>query len=416
VDYQELRVYPGNYDAFEQAKALATTQREAEAERAEQRIEELQEFIDRFRVKASKARQAQSRKKQIERIELPEVKRSSRRAPAFRFEQARPTGREALRVVGVSKAYGDNPVLRDVTFSVERGERVAIVGPNGVGKSTLLRGIAGVLALDAGTVELGHEVRSGYFAQDHRELLQGGETAYEWLCSAGGTGDIPTVRGMLGAVLFTGDDADKRIRDLSGGEAARLLLAALMLRKPNVLLLDEPTNHLDLEGREALLRALQEFKGTVLFVSHDRHFVASLGTRVLAISRDGVDDFHGDYERYLLERGEDHLDATRAVAARRAPQRAPVPPESADYQERKDRRRNLAALKRTVERLEREVADLEAELASLEAAFAETTYYERTPRESLERDARRREAILTRLAEALEEWEQAAAELESITV
>jgi ATPase subunit of ABC transporter with duplicated ATPase domains len=414
VDYQELHLYPGNYDAFERAKMLATAQREVEAKRTEQRIEELQEFVDRFRVKATKARQAMSRKKQIERIELPEVKRSSRRAPFLRFEQVRPAGREVLRVRGVSKAYGDTQVLQDVTFTVERGEKVAIVGPNGVGKSTLLRALAGVLEPDAGDVELGHEVQTGYFAQDHHEQLRGRESAYEWLCSAGETGDIPTVRGMLGAVLLSGDDVNKQLGDLSGGEAARLLLAALMLRKPNVLLLDEPTNHLDLEGREALMRALSEFKGTVLFVSHDRNFVASLGTRVLAISPEGIDDFRGDYEAYLNARGDDHLDASVAAAARRAASSGRAEPQPAGYEQRKGQRRNLAALKRTVEGLEREVASLETELAALDAKFADRRHLERATREVLERDAQRREQVQGRLAEAIAEWEQAAAELETV--
>ena len=411
VDYHELRVYPGNYDAFESAKALATKQREAEAERAEQKIEDLQEFIDRFRVKASKARQAQSRKKQIERIEMPEVKRSSRKAPGFKFAQRRPSGREVLRVTGIHKAYGATQVLRDVTFGIERGEKVAIVGPNGIGKSTLLRIIAGMLEADSGSVTLGHEVATGYFAQDHAELLHERESAYEWLCGAGSTSDIPTVRGMLGALLFSGSDADKQIADLSGGESARLLLAAMMLQQPNLLLLDEPTNHLDLEGREALMHALAAYPGTVLFVSHDRHFVATVGTRVLAVTPDGVDDFAGGYEEYLRERGEDYLDVERA----RRPQMMSASSAAAPvtgYVQRKGQRRNMAALRRTVERLEREVADLETEGARLEAVFGDATYYERVGREQFEREAERREAVQKRLVAAMWEWEQAAAELE----
>ena len=414
VDYQELRVYPGNYDAFEAAKALATTQRSAEIARTEQKIEEMQRFIDRFGSKATKARQANARKKQVEKMELPEVKRSSRRAPAFTFEQRRPSGREALKIVGVSKAYGETRVLRDVTLTVERGERVAIVGPNGVGKSTLLRIIAGVLEPDAGTVTFGHELQLGYFAQDHHEQLAGRDTAYEWLCGAGGSSDIPTVRGMLGRVLFTGDEADKHIDDLSGGEAARLLLAALMMRKPNLMLLDEPTNHLDLEGREALAQALRSYPGTLLFVSHDRNFVDEVGTRVLAISTEGVEDFSGGYEAYLRAHGEDYLDAVSAAAARRASAAPTAEATPASYADRKDARRSLAALRRTVEKLEAEVGALEAELARIEAAFADPNYFLKSGRGQLEQDSTRREQVQRRLGAAIAEWEAAAAELETL--
>ena len=287
-------------------------------------------------------------------------------------------------------------------------------GPNGVGKSTLLRIIAGVLDADAGTVTLGHEAQLGYFAQDHHEQLSGRDTAYEWLCGAGGSSDIPTVRGMLGRVLFTGDEADKHIDDLSGGEAARLLLAALMMRKPNLMLLDEPTNHLDLEGREALAQALRAYPGTLLFVSHDRNFVDEVGTRVLAVSTEGVEDFGGGYEAYLRAHGEDYLDAASAVAARRTAAGTSAEVSPASYSERKDARRNLAALRRSVERLEAEVAELEAELGRIEAAFAAPDYFMQAGRGQLERDSARREQVQRRLGEAIAEWEAAAADLETL--
>ncbi|MEI6664674.1 MAG: ATP-binding cassette domain-containing protein [Chloroflexota bacterium] len=413
VDYQELRVYPGNYDAFEAAKALAMTQREAEISRTEQKIEEMQKFIDRFGSKATKARQANARKKQVEKMELPEIKRTSRKHPGFAFDQRRPSGREALSVKQVSKAYGETRVLQNVSLTVERGEHVAIVGPNGVGKSTLLRMIADVLERDEGTIDYGHEIQAGFFAQDHHEQLEGRETAYEWLCGAGGSSDIPTVRGMLGRVLFTGDEADKRVDDLSGGEAARLLLASLMMRKPNLMLLDEPTNHLDLEGREALANALAKYPGTLLFVSHDRTFVSTVGTRVLAISPEGVEDFGGGYEEYLRMTGADYLDAAAAQKDRRAAAKTAVT-EPATYEDRKDSRRNLAALKRTVEKLEAEVGKLEKELAQLEASFAQPDYFMKAGRGQLEKDSMRRDQVQKRLAEAITEWEAGAAELEVV--
>lgn len=414
VDYQQLTFYTGDYDAFERAKVLAVTQRDVEIARTEARIEEMQEFIDRFRAKASKARQATARKKQVEKMELPEVRRSSRRAPAFRFQQVRPSGKETLAVLDVAKAYDGVPVLQDVSLTINRGERVAVIGPNGVGKSTLLRIIVGDLSADGGSVRTGHEVHVGYFAQDHHEQLHGHETAYEWLSGAGGSSEIASVRDTLGLVLFSGEEADKQIADLSGGEAARLRLAALMMRRPNLLILDEPTNHLDLEGREALMRSLREYPGTLLFVSHDRNFVAHVGTRIVAITADGMDDFSGDYEAYLHARGEDYLDAASLRAGRREVARESETAAPGDYVERKDRRRNFAALRRAVERLEGTIAALETEFAVLEAAFADATYYQRTPRDEFERAAYRREEVQVLLDAALEEWEQTAAELDAI--
>lgn len=415
VDYQELRVYTGNYDGFEAAKTLAVTQKEAELVRAEQRIDELQEFIDRFRAKATKARQASARKKQVAKMEVPELKRSSRRSPAFRFGARRPSGREVLTVKGVAKRFGEGPaVLQDVGFAVERGQRLAVVGPNGAGKSTLLNIVRGALPADSGSVLLGHEVSMGYFAQDHHDLLQGDSTAYDWLCSATGISDIPTIRGTLGAVLLSGDDALKRLRDLSGGESARLLLAAIMLQQPNLLLLDEPTNHLDLEGREALMHALEAYPGTVVFVSHDRHFVSGVGTRVLALSTDGIEDFDGNYEEYLQKQGADYL--AGALAASTAAVAAGPSEGSGSYTDRKERRRNLALLKRTVERLEREAAELERAIADLEATFADPAYYQRTEREQLEADVGRQQELRGRLSATMAEWEESTMALEALEV
>ncbi|MCC6236880.1 MAG: ATP-binding cassette domain-containing protein, partial [Dehalococcoidia bacterium] len=433
LDYQELHLYTGDYDAFEAAKALATTQREADIARAEAKIEDLQEFVDRFRAKATKARQASARKKQVEKIEIPEVKRSSRRAPAFAFGIVRPSGREVLRVEGVSKRYGDRQVLHDVTFNVERGERVAVVGPNGIGKSTLLKIIVGAIEADAGTTALGHEVHLGYFAQDHAEVLHGDRSAFQWLGAAGGTSELAAIRGMLGRVLLGGDASEKRVSDLSGGEATRLILGALMLRRPNLLVLDEPTNHLDLESREALMNALRAYPGTLLFVSHDRNFVSAVGTRVLGLTVGGIEDFPGTYEEYIAKEGEDYLALGAATSARSsngtAPPRTlidalPVPPmtpatprsSAEDYASRKDRRATEARLRREIARLEASVADLEAALASTERELADPTYYQRVDRAQLERDVQRQRDLQAQLAAALATWEATTLEFEALTL
>jgi ATPase subunit of ABC transporter with duplicated ATPase domains len=413
LDYLELRLYRGDYDAFERAKTLAVAQKDAEIARTEDRIEEMQRFIDRFRAKATKARQASARKKQVEKMELPEIRRSSRRSPGFAFEQSRPAGRAPLRVEGLTKRYGDHVVLRDVSFELERGDRLAVVGPNGVGKSTLLKVIAGVLEPDAGAAELGYEARLGYFAQDVHDELRGSQSAFDWLATATGEADTGALRNMLGRALFSGDDVHKRVGDLSGGESARLLLAALMLRKPNLLVLDEPTNHLDLEGREALMLALRDYAGTLVFVSHDRHFVANVGTRVLVLRPDGLDDFAGTYEEYLERLGDDYL-ASAGIAAPKRRRERREPAGANGYAAGKEQRRRSARLTRSVERLETEIAEVEALLAPIDARFADNDYYLRASLDEIREDERRQRELRDRLETAMRSWESAAQELEAL--
>ena len=261
IDYETVLGYPGNYAGFLRAKAAERERREKEIALREREITHHQKFVDRFRAKASKARQAQSRVRMIEKKAegLEELPKSSRRYPAFRFEQRRPSGKEVVKVTGVTKSFGDNRVLDGVDLRVARGDRLAIVGPNGIGKSTLLKVLTGRLEADAGAVEWGYETHPGYFAQDPKDHLGltggvgGRGTAVAWIsdyCPGRGTG---YARSRLGLVLLGGDDADKPLGALSGGETARLVLCSLMIRTPNVLLLDEPTNHLDLESIEALV-------------------------------------------------------------------------------------------------------------------------------------------------------------------
>ncbi len=414
VDYQELRLYPGNYDAFEAAKALAVAQKETEITRVEEKIAEMQRFIDRFRAKATKARQAQSRKKQVERMELPEITRSSRRYPAFRFRQRRPSGRELIAVKGICKTYGTQRVLEDVSFALERGERLAVVGPNGIGKSTLLKIVSGLLPADTGDVRTGYEMHLGYFAQDHHDVLQGRTSVYEWLHSQAPGESVGTLRGLLGRVLFSGEEVDKSIGDLSGGEAARLLLAALMLRQDNLLVLDEPTNHLDMEGREALMRALQEYDGTLIFVSHDRHFVSAVGRRILVLSEQGVEDVHGNYEDYLAAKGEDFLAGGAALGARAAGGKERGGATAGEYEDRKERKRTLGKLKREVERLEAEVVRQERALERMAARFAAEDYYAGTEWAQVQRDQQEQAAAQRRLQQTLAQWERAASELERL--
>jgi len=316
VDYQTVTLYQGNYTEFVEQKVGDRERKEKEIEGRQKEIAHHQKFVDKFKAKASKARQAQSKLKMIERKvdELEELPGSSRRYPKFRFIQRRPSGREVLKVQGLKKAFGEKEVLHGVDLQVNRGDRLVIMGPNGIGKSTLLKILVGDLKADSGSADWGYETHPGYFAQDHHEQLEGlDRTAEQWLWDFCPSKDRGFVRGHLGMMLFSGADGEKRLSALSGGEAARLVFSRLALQQPNVLVLDEPTNHLDLESIEALVAALQGYEGTLILVSHDRWFVGQLATRVVEISRDGIRDYHGTYEEYVHACGDDHLDADTVV-------------------------------------------------------------------------------------------------------
>jgi ATPase subunit of ABC transporter with duplicated ATPase domains len=319
VDYEQAILYPGNYTAFAEAKIANRERKESEIAKREAVIADQKKFIERFKAKATKARQAQSRVKRIAKIQIERLAESSRRYPKIRFEMRRPSGKEVLRVEGLSKAY-DAPVLQDVSFSIRRGDRLAIIGPNGIGKSTLLKILIGEVPEDAGEHEWGYEVQPGYFAQDQGAIYgDGSETVLNRLwdtCPERGVGEV---RSRLAAVLFDRHDVEKRVSSLSGGEMARLGFACLAVDGPNILVLDEPTNHLDLEGIEALAAALNAYEGTVILVAHDRWFVSQVATRILEIRADGVEDYQGSYEEYVASSNDDHLDFDEATRrARRA--------------------------------------------------------------------------------------------------
>ncbi|MEC7242032.1 MAG: ABC-F family ATP-binding cassette domain-containing protein [Myxococcota bacterium] len=315
VDYERATLYKGNYTAFVNAKAEERTRREAEIAKRKKEIADLDAFVTRFKAKASKARQANSKAKRMEKIVLEPLPQSSRRYPLFRLKARRPTGREVLSVDGVTKAFDDKIVLFDVSFKVERGEKVGIIGPNGIGKSTLLKILMDQLQADMGSSEWGYEVDCGYFPQDHHELLnKPKQTVKGYLWEAKATESMGFVHGKLAEVLFSRDEIEKKLDVLSGGEAARLLLCRIGVEEPTVLVLDEPTNHLDLEGIESLAKGLQDFEGAVIFVSHDRWFVDAVATRIIEINEDGVVDYPGTYSEYVARNEQaNHLDA-EAVA------------------------------------------------------------------------------------------------------
>lgn len=307
IDYGTITPYTGNYDRSLELKAQAEEQRTSARKHQEAKIEQLQTFVEKFSAKASKAKQAQSKQKQIDRMELTEVKASNRGAPYFMFKQARPSGKRALLIDKVGKSFGDLTVLNNVSFQLMRGEKVAIIGANGIGKSTLLKIVMNELPADEGMYEWGHEASVGYFAQDHHEQLHGSQTLFQYLEDKAPHDMRDKVRSILGQMLFSGDDAHKLIAQLSGGEAARLLLGGLIITQPNVLIMDEPTNHLDLEAIAGLAKALKTYPGSCLFVSHDRDFVRALATRIIVLTPKGLKDITASYDEYLDAAGEDYL-------------------------------------------------------------------------------------------------------------
>jgi ATPase subunit of ABC transporter with duplicated ATPase domains len=267
-------------------------------------IADLKSFVSRFSANASKSRQATSRLKQIDKIQLEEIKPSSRQNPFIRFEQAKKLHRTALEVEGLAKSF-DEELFSGLNLQVNVGERVAIIGPNGIGKSTLLKCLVGDLEPNAGTVKWSENAEIGYYAQDHAQDFERDMNLYDWMSQWGQEGDDEQViRGTLGRMLFSQKEIDKSVKVISGGEQGRMLFGKLILQKPNIMLLDEPTNHLDMESIESLNLALENYPGTLLFVSHDREFVSSLATRIIELTPNGIVDFHGDYEEYLRSQGQ----------------------------------------------------------------------------------------------------------------
>jgi ATPase subunit of ABC transporter with duplicated ATPase domains len=299
IDYGEIRQYSGRYDKFLAEKKLIEEQKLAEKKSIEDKIERMQAFVDKFKAKASKARQAQSRVKMIEKIELPDIAHSSRVAPHFHFKPKRPSGKQILQVRKLGKTFQDKALFTNLHFDVQRGEKIAIVGENGVGKSTLIKILLGQVAPEHGSYEWGHEAHISYFSQDHHEDLHDSDQVLHWLTRAVSDTTEQLARKALAQVLFVKDDVEKNILTISGGEAARLLLAKMTLEAGNILVLDEPTNHLDIESTDALAEALRTYAGTLIFVSHDRHFIKHIANRILFISHSkGLIDYHGTFDQF----------------------------------------------------------------------------------------------------------------------
>ncbi len=311
LDYGELRLFPGNYDEYMIAATQAREKMHSENAKKKVKIAELQTFVSRFSANASKAKQASSRAKQLDKIELIEIKPSSRVNPYIRFEQDKKLFRLALEAEGVKKHYDNEaPLFENLDMMIEVGERVAIIGPNGIGKTTLLRTLLGDIEADSGKVKWSENSKLGSYAQDHSADFEKDMTLFDWMSQwKQPSDDEQVVRGVLGRLLFSQDDISKSVKIISGGEQGRMIFGKLMLQKPNILLMDEPTNHLDMESIESLNLALENYDGTLLFVSHDREFVSSLATRVIDMTATGIVNFDGNYEEYLRSQGLDQMGA-----------------------------------------------------------------------------------------------------------
>jgi ATPase subunit of ABC transporter with duplicated ATPase domains len=302
IDGGDLTTYSGNYDFYEQQREIAATQAEAQYARQQAMLAKEKAFIARFKARASHAAQVQSRVKKLEKIDVAEPPKK-RRVVEFDFRQPERSGEDVAKFEGVHKAYGDHVVYAGLDFLIRRKERWCVMGVNGAGKSTLLKLIAGASEPDAGNVTVGASVKLGYFAQHAMELLDEKDTVIEHLQKNFAHANIGTLRTLAGAFGFTGDDVDKSCRVLSGGEKARLVLATMLFDPPNFLVLDEPTNHLDMDTKEILVKALSNFEGTMLFVSHDRKFLGALSNRVLELSDGDVRTYGGGYTEYVAESG-----------------------------------------------------------------------------------------------------------------
>ena len=410
-------LYEGNYDDYLRQKEDRIALLTAQKKNQDRQVAETERFIERFRYKASKSRQVQSRVKALEKLERIEVPQVVRRAMRLVLPTPVRSGDEVVRLENIHKRYGDVEVYRGVDFRIRRGERVALVGPNGAGKSTLLRIVAGVLPFESGARQAGTKVDLAFYAQHQLEVLDSRRSVLEEIEADAHTEDVPRLRGQLGAFLFSGDDVDKKVSVLSGGEKARLALAKMLLRPSNFLVLDEPTNHLDVAACQVLENALRDYAGTLLFISHDRMFINALATRVVDVRHGTLIDYLGDYDRYLEKRdgaaeGAASTETTSADSGATS-KNAPLPSkrERMEAREReKERTRNLLRARKRLTAIEEELIEREEELEELSNQLAEPHVYR--DGEAVRSIEVARAELRTAIEAGYVEWERVAAEIE----
>ena len=420
-----MKSYSGNYDHYLKARSEEVKSIEAKARNQEQKIKDAQKFIDRFRSKATKARQAQSKIKLIEKMEMVKTHRSNKTIH-FSFPDAPHCGRVVTTISNLSKSFGKNVLYKDLRLTILRGDRIAIIGPNGCGKTTLLKMIAGEMLPDSGEISLGHEVDIAYFAQHHSDMLDPGKTVVEEVYKAVPEATIGFVRSVCGAFLFSGADVDKRINVLSGGERARVSLARLLVKPGNFMLMDEPTNHLDIQSSETLIDALKDYSGTLLFVSHNQSFVNSLATKIWDVVEQGIVEYPGSLNEYFLSIQEKekntveskahkstHDDEKVCLEKTAGKKREDIKREKRENAEKRQRIHNsVKPIRDNLTRLEDRIAKMEARQKEVEKNLADPDIF---------RDQERSVPLLAEyknLREKLDgcflEWEELQEELERI--
>ena len=411
---KRVQFYSGNYEKYLAQREERKTQLESSYRNQREKIEQLEAFINRFRYQATKAKQVQSRIKELERMERIEIP-PEEKTIHFRFPQPKPSGRTVAEFKDVAKSYGSKEVFRDVNFIIERGDRVALVGVNGAGKSTLIRMLDGSEPLTAGEYVLGHNAQPDYFAQDQYKVLDPERRMLDDIEQVAPRSTMTELRNLLGCFLFSDDDVFKQLGVLSGGERNRYALARMLLHPSNFLLLDEPTNHLDLRAKDVLLSALQEFSGTVVFVSHDRYFIDKLATRVFEVGDGKVEVFPGNYEDYLWRKqGGPGMVRTSTNGLGAEASNAPVPaPNGLQQPEPESRQKRvnpikLQQMKKRAGEIEEEITKLEAGITECEQALQNFVSVEETTRLTDLLAARR-----TELTSLMQEWEEVAAGIES---
>ena len=433
VGMKTLTTYPGTYSAYVVERDRRVAQLREAKRRQDEEVARMKIFIERFRYKATKARQVQSRVKMLEKITPIDVPPERKRVH-FKFPASVRSGRQVIELADAVKRYGDVRVFDGASVHIERGDRVALAGPNGAGKSTLMRMLAGVEAPDGGTCTEGHNVVAQYFAQDEAARLDGSLTVYDTLTAGAPLDAVPAVRNILGGFLFTEDDVYKRVQVLSGGERTRLAVARMLLRPSNTLLLDEPTNHLDIDSTDVLLDALTDYGGTLIFVSHDRYFVDRLATRVLEIGDGDATLYPGTYEEFRWHKAQatsrsptgarpsgaakpPHPREVSVRASRSAPGEAPTGGASprrgarsrsaAEHKrqqvEARRQERRIAALRTRIADLERRIAEREEAVRTLEASMAEPGFYENAER--ARQAVERHEKLMWEVGDLMSQWE-----------
>lgn len=418
IDYETIKIYPGDYTTFLKDKQRDEEQKRLEIERLEKKRQELRAFYERFRAKATKARQAVSRKKQLDRMADIVIKRSSRQQPHFSFIIKRPSGQQVLEVAELQKYYGDLRVLAGLSFVVNRGDRIAVIGPNGVGKSTLIKILVGALEADGGSLKWGHECDIGYLPQNHREMIGSGTTVYDWLYAHTPAEKIPTLRAVLGQVLFSADDIYKSGDILSGGEAARLIFAKLLINQYNVLVLDEPTNHLDLEAIGELEKDLLRFPGTLIFVSHNRCFLNRLATGILELRFDGYSFYPGNYDDFLAREQQDYLERDIKTRIKQKTDKNSLTSEANRskqlIRERRTLFKELSRIGQKIVQSEERIAGIEHRIREVEALFAESDIYSTERQAEFQQTYQEYQTLKNGLEAEIHQWENEHAESERL--